>query len=75
MNNNELKMCEMVENNDIEDVTLNFRLGDKSRTIRLATLDKISIVADIPNDVNTADQVINYMIETADSYKEYLVCN
>lgn len=75
MNNTELRMCEIVEKEDIEDVILNFRLGDKSRTIRLATLDKLSIVEDIPKGVNTDEQVINYMIETADSYKEYLVCN
>lgn len=70
-----MKMSEIVDNRDIEDITLNFRLGERSRTIRLATLDKLSIVEDIPKGFETDEQIIRYMIETADSYKEYLICN
>lgn len=73
--NNNMKMSEIVDNRDIEDITLNFRLGERSRTIRLATLDKLSIVEDIPKGFETDEQIIRYMIETADSYKEYLICN
>ena len=64
-----------ISDENIEDITLNFRLGERSRTVRLATLDKISIVEDIPKNVETDKQIISYMIETADSYKEYLICN
>ena len=75
ISNNNMKMCEIVDDENIEDITLNFRLGERSRTVRLATLDKISIVEDIPKNVETDKQIISYMIETADSYKEYLICN
>lgn len=71
--NSNIEICEIVDQ-DIEDITLCISLGNRSRTIRLAALDKLSIIEEIPKSVVTEEQIITYMEETAKSYKEHLVC-
>ena len=68
-------VCE-IPDVDFDDISVQFKLGDKKRTVSLKRLDRFSIVEDVPNDVisGTDDKkLIDYMIETADAYAEQMV--
>ena len=59
-----------------DDISIQFKLGDKLRTVRLKYLEKLSIVEDIPNEIVQRDDpeaISCYMIQTADAYKEKMV--
>ena len=61
---------------DYDDISIQFKLGDKKRTVRLRNLDRLSIIEDIPKEIiqtRNHDRIISYMISTADAYKEYMV--
>lgn len=69
-------IVEIPENADYDDVSIQFKLGEKSRTVRLRNLDKLSIVEDIPDGVvsgKAPEKIIKYMISTADAYKDRMV--
>ena len=72
--NREVELCEIFGDN-IEDVSLTFNLNGRSRTMRLMSLDRLSIVEEIPKNIKEDIQIIEYMKNTAESYKEYLICN
>lgn len=66
-------------NDDIyEDIKVTFKLGSSYRTVGLMDIDKFSVVEDIPQTIynngryNSA-RLIEYMIETANSYKDKIV--
>lgn len=72
----ETGLIEIPESDDYDDISIQFKLGDKKRTVRLRNLEKLSIVEDIPREViqiRNPDRIISYMISTADAYKEYMV--
>lgn len=73
-NKEELDLHEILDE-ETEDIILNFNLNGNSRTIRLTTLDKLSIVEDIPKTIKTKEQVVEYIKKTAESYKEHLICH
>ncbi len=67
---------EIPEKEDFDDISMQFKFGEKTRTVRLKYLEKCSIVEDIPDRIveqhdNTA--IIKYMIETADEYKDRII--
>lgn len=67
---------EFPEVEDFDDLSIQFKLGEKSRTVRLKNLDKVSIIEDVPKDIaqqNGTEKLIRYMIETAEAYKEKMV--
>lgn len=69
-------VCEIPDGEDFDDVSVQFKLGDKQRTVRLKNLDRFSIVEDMPDEVvsETDDKkLIDYMINTADAYAEKMV--
>lgn len=70
------KIIEIPDNPDLDDISIQFKLGERIRTIRLSNLDRLSIVEDIPDgviDKNDNTKLIQYMIETANAYKEKIV--
>lgn len=72
----ETGLIEIPEGDDYDDISIQFRLGEKTRTVRLRNLERLSIVEDIPDEVVRArnpGRLISYMIATADAYKEYMV--
>ncbi len=71
--NSKIELSEILDK-DIEDISLCFSLGGRSRTVRLAALDKLSIIEEIPKTITTEEQIVNYMKNTAKSYKEHLIC-
>ena len=61
-----------------EDVKVTFKLGQNYRTVGLMDIDKFSVVEDIPqaiynNGKCNSQKLIEYMIETANTYKEKMV--
>ena len=61
---------------DYDDISINFVLGKRQRTVRLRNLDKLSIVEDIPDEIVCKEddvRLINYMIDTANEYKERII--
>ena len=72
----ETGLIEIPESDDYDDISIQFKLGDKKRTVRLRNLDRLSIIEDIPKEIiqtRNHDRIISYMISTADAYKEYMV--
>lgn len=70
------KVIEIPDDDDYDDLSIQFILGERKRTVRLRNIDKLSIVEDIPDgivDKNDDSRLINYMINTANEYKEKLV--
>lgn len=70
------KIIEIPDDDDYDDLSIHFTLGDRKRTVRLRNLDKLSIVEDIPDGIVDKDdnaRLIEYMISTANEYKEKLV--
>jgi len=74
------KTEQMYEIEDVcyEDISLTFKLGDNTRTVRLKYLDRFSVVEDIPDDIYkngkyNEKELITYMINVAESYKEKMV--
>ena len=70
------KIIEIPDEDDYDDLSIHFNLGERKRTVRLRNLDKLSIVEDIPDGIVDKDddtKLINYMISTANEYKDKLV--
>ena len=44
----ETGLIEIPESDDYDDISIQFKLGDKKRTVRLRNLDRLSIIEDIP---------------------------
>lgn len=60
------------------DIRVEFNLGGHKRSARLQAIEKLSVVEDIPqhiymNGKGEDNNIINYMIETAESYKEKMI--
>lgn len=71
----ETGLIEIPDSDDYDDLSIQFKLGDRKRTVRLRNLEKLSIVEDIPDDLVRAkntEKIINYMITTADAYREHM---
>lgn len=67
-----------IDGEAFDDIKIEFKLGDRYRTIGLRYIERASIVEDIPASVykngRYKEQIlIDYMIETADAYKEKMV--
>ena len=61
-----------------EDISISFSFSGRQRTARLKDLDKFSLVEDIPDSIynngfTDKEKIINYMISTAEEYKEKMV--
>ena len=72
----ETGIIEIPEGEDFDDLSIQFKFGEGTRTVRLRNLEKVSIVEDIPHEIiNHSDpqMIIRYMITTADAYKERMV--
>lgn len=70
-------VVEIPDDEDFDDLSIQFKLGKSSRTVRLKNLDRLSIVEDIPENImaRNEDAVINHMVGTADAYKQNIVFN
>ena len=69
-------ICEIPDDEDFDDISFQFSIDGRMRTVRLRYLDRQSIVEDVPDGVINRDddtKLINYMIETADAYKDKMV--
>ena len=72
----ETGIIEMPDDQDFDDIVIQFKLGDRSRTVRLSNLEKVSIVEDIPDYIiekRSNQAIIQHMIDTAEAYKERMV--
>lgn len=72
----ETDVVEIPDDEDFDDLAIQFKLGKNTRTVRLKNLDRLSIVEDIPDNVmtNRNDSVlIDHMINTADAYRQKIV--
>lgn len=72
----ETGICEIPDGEDYDDISIQFQTGNRWRTVRLKRLEKLSIIEDVPDGVVTGSdmsRLINYMIQTADEYKEKMV--
>jgi len=71
-------VVEIPDDENFDDISIQFKLGKSTRTVRLMNLDRLSIVEDIPEGVITKNddtKLINYMIDTANAYKQKIVFN
>jgi hypothetical protein len=69
-------VVEIPENENFDDISIQFKLGKNTRTVRLKYLDKLSIVEDIPDGIISKEddsKLINYMIDTANAYKPNII--
>lgn len=69
-------IVEIPDDENFDDLSIQFKLGKSIRTVRLKNLDRLSIVEDIPEGIVTKDddtKLINYMIDTANAYKRNIV--
>lgn len=69
-------IVEIPDDENFDDLSIQFKLGNSLRTVRLKNLDRLSIVEDIPEGIvckNDETKLINYMIETANAYKKKIV--
>ncbi len=74
----ETGICEIPAGENYDDISIQFKLGGHPRTVRLKYLEKLSIVEDVPDEViNDKNKfaLCNYMIQTADAYKQKMVFN
>lgn len=67
-----------INDDTYEDIKVTFKLGSCYRTVGLMDIDKFSVVEDIPQTIYNngrcdAARLLEYMIETANSYKEKMV--
>jgi hypothetical protein len=72
----ETGIIEIPDDQDFDDISIQFKLGERTRTVRLRNLESISIVEDIPDDViqkRSNQEIIHHMIKTADAYKDRMV--
>lgn len=72
----ETGIYEIPDGEGFDDISIQFKLGDRYRTVRLKNLEKLSIVEDIPDEVvrqGDPDTITRYMIQTADAYKDKMV--
>lgn len=72
----ETGVVEIPDEEDFEDISIQFKLGKSVRTVRLCNLEKVSIIEDIPEHVlarRDNQKIIEYMINTANAYKERMV--
>ena len=72
----ETGIVEIPDDVDYDDISIQFKLGDRKRTVRLGNLERISIIEDIPDHImegKSDKKLIQYMIDTADAYKERIV--
>ena len=75
----ETGVFEIPEGEDYDDISIQFKLGERTRTMRLRNIERLSIVEEIPETLvreRSADKIRNYMISTADNTFEsdYLSC-
>lgn len=69
-------IVEIPDDEDFDDLSVQFKLGDRIRTVRLKNLDRLSIVEDIPEEIVSKEndkRLIEYMVETANAYKGKMV--
>ena len=69
-------IVEIPDDEDFDDLSIQFKLGNSTRTVRLKNLDKLSIVEDIPSEIidkKTDLPLIRYMINTANAYKNNII--
>ena len=72
----ETGVVEIPEGESYDDISVQFKLGDRVRTVRLRNLEKLSIVEDIPDHImesKDSTKIVQYMINTADAYKNRMV--
>lgn len=61
-----------------EDIKITFKLGNNYRTVGLLDIDKFSVIEEIPQTIYNNGkcdlmELVKYMIETAEAYKEKMV--
>ena len=69
-------VVEIPDDENFDDLSIQFKLGDRLRTVRLRSLDRLSIVEDIPDGIISKDSngsLVKHMIETANAYKNRIV--
>ena len=69
-------IIEIPDDENFDDLSIQFKLGKNIRTVRLKNLDRLSIVEDIPDGILSKQndtKLIEYMIETANAYKQNIV--
>lgn len=72
----ETGIIEIPEGEDFDDISIQFKMGESTRTVRLRNLERVSIVEDIPDHIiskNSKKHIIEYMVATADAYKDRMV--
>lgn len=67
-----------VDDTTYEDITVTFKFGKNYRTVRLTEIDRFSVVEDIPEHIikrSKLDEscIVEYMLETADTYAQKMV--
>ena len=67
-----------IDDEDYEDIKVTFKLGKSMRTVALRHIDRFSVVEELPDDIFNngsyiEDELIKYMIETAETYKEKMI--
>lgn len=69
-------IVEIPDDENFDDLSIQFKLGNNMRTVRLKNLDRLSIVEDIPEGIICKDdntKLIDYMMDTANAYKQNIV--
>lgn len=72
----ETGICEIPDEENFDDLSVHFRLGERTRTVRLKYLDRQSIIEDIPDEIirdRNENTLPNYMIQTAYEYDARMV--
>lgn len=72
----ETGICEIPDEENFDDLSVHFKLGDHTRTVRLKYLDRQSIIEDIPDEIirdRDENSLSNYMIQTANAYEARMV--
>ena len=72
----ETGIVEIPDDEPYDDLSIQFKLGERTRTVRLRNLEKLSIVEDIPDHIvahRDSTKIVQYMINTADAYKNRIV--
>ena len=72
----ETGVYELPDDNQFDDISIQFKIGNRMRTVRLKRLERLSIVEDIPDIIvreSDLKKIIDYMIQTADTYTEKMV--
>lgn len=69
-------VIEILDQENVDDILLQFRMGGRMRTVRFSNLDQLSIVEDIPQTIvqgNDRSEIRAYMIQTAEEYRQQMV--